>query len=412
MIITINKYYTLAFKKKNIQRGGWMFFYALNNFSSTLFNLLLATILINKISFDLWGQYVSFSLFANLSFFIFGFGNKDFLLREFSRNPSGLTTAWQSNFLQRFIFAILLSFLFLLLFYNRSSANALILVTWVLSSFLYKSLDAMILYKRAFLLSSLLEILGYAVIIITIYIYPVQSFTINILLSMLAFVALVKFLIGAYYFRSEIFPIKKVSAILLKENTLILSLPYFLPSLVGLLQSKTDMYCVAYFLSPQQLGKYQIFMSLLTIPHSIATFTVMPFIKNVYRLPQRSLKKLTRILTVTGIVISLPAIVIIFIIVEMYYHVPLSKWMYLLGYFQLIPLFIYFLKINIFFRYNKQYIVTYITLITGFVSFLLSVMLIPIYNIEGAMIANTITQWITLLFFFVGDYYYNKKNVG
>jgi len=404
MSITLNN--ILSLKRKDIKRSSWIFFSALNNFSPSFFNLLLATILIKKTSFDLWGHYVSFSLFTSLSFFILGFGNKDYLLREFSRAPSDLTKAWQSNFIQRLVFAILLSLLFLLFFSNHFSANAVILVAWVISAFLYKSLDVLIVYKRFFLFSSVLEILGFLAITIIIYIYPAQNFTIDILFLILALVTLVKFLISAYYLKLKIFPLKEILNIKLKGNTLFLSLPYFLPSLIGLLQGKTDLYCVAYFLSSIELGKYQIFMSLLTIPHSIAATIVMPFVKNIYRLPLKTLKKITTILTVIGVIGSLPSMVTIFFIVKLYYDISLSKWMYLLGYFQLIPLFIYFIKINQLFKYNKQYVVTYITLLTGLVSFFLSIIFIPIYNIEGAMIANTITQWITLLLFIIAENYY------
>ena len=210
------------------------------------------------------------------------------------------------------------------------------------------------------------------------------------------------------YFYRDIFPAGELWSGLLKGNTLLLSLPFFLPVFIGMMQGKMDLYCASYFLSQEQVGKYQVYMNLLTIPHSLAMFTVMPFIKNVYRLPSDSLKKITNKLNVAAFIAPLPALLIIYFIIQNYYHLQFSILMYVLGYIQLITFFLYFFKMQILIRYDKQNIIVWITLATAVLSFLTSMFLIPFWDIQGAIIANAVTQWATLLLFIYSNRLYQK----
>jgi len=406
MIISLYNYYTIILlKNKNLRkRGGIVFLNALNSLSTPLFNFFLAALIISKLSLGFWGEFVSLTLIVNLSSMLLSWGNKEYLLREFSRNPSGITENWLASLLQRFILCVALS-AFFFLFFHYSYYRTSYLIFWIIGLFLYKSLEVFILFKRAFLFSLIIEIAGFILLIAVAFFYPVREFNIDFFVLLFGIITILKLIAGVIYFRHDIFKQTKSTLVYLKQNSLLLSLLYFLPGFIGLLQGKIDLYCTAYFLSSDQVAKYQVFMNLLTIPHIMVTFITLPFIKNVYRLPLRSVKEIINMLSIAGLVVSLPAVIITYFIVENYYHIHLSLFMYIIAYVQLIPFFIYTLRINMLFKYDKQYVVTWITLITGLLGFLLSIILIPYWNIEGAISANTIIQWITLLFFMYSDRY-------
>ncbi len=412
MIVRVNKYFKALFSKnnRNTKRGIWIILYAFNGLSTPIFNLILSAVIVKKISLGFWGEFVSLSLIVTLSAFIIGWGNKDFLLREFSRVPAQIASNWQTNIFQRAILCLLAACSFFL-FINHSNYRICLLIFWIISTFLYKSLDVLILFKRLFSFSLLAETIGYAIVIGIVAIYDSKELTVDLLILILAIITFLKFLIGLWYLRKDIFPIVfKWGKFSLKTNTLFLSIPYFLPTLAGLLQSKVDIYCVAYFLSPSEVGGYQIFMNLLTVPHSLATFIVLPFIKNIYRMPVKSVKKIIKFLTLIGFVFSLPALIIIYFIMENYYKLHFSLSMYTYGFIMLLPFFMYTVKMNLLFKYDKQYVIVWITTLTGGISLLASIVLIPSLNIEGGIIAKTITQWITFLLFYMYTNRYLKSH--
>jgi len=390
--------------KKIQKRGIGVILYAFSNLSNPLFNIILSTILIKKISISFWGEYVAILLLANLFIIILGWGNKEFLLREFSRNPSKININWQTNLIQRFLLCFIL-IIFLYFFFDYSRQRVLLIVLFILSSFLYKSFEVLVLFKKAFLFSTILEITGYIFLIGMITLFSSEKFSIDLLLLLMVTMMIFKCMGTLWYFRFDIFPLKYSYNFFSSRNTLLLALPFFLPSLVGLIQAKIDLYCSIYFLSKYQVGEYQVYMNLLSIPHVAATYIIMPFIKNIYRLPIESINKIITRLSQIGIICSLPVILIIYIIIHKYYQFSFSIWMYVLGYLQLIPFFIYIFKIHLLFRFDQQKIIIWITLITALFGFIISILFIPYWKIEGAISANLLTQWLTLLFFVYSNRY-------
>src|SRR5690242_878226 len=64
---------------------------------SPLFSLLV----IRLASVSLWGDFVKVLIVAQLAAHVAGWGNKDYLLREFSRGPARVAAAWQSSLFTR-----------------------------------------------------------------------------------------------------------------------------------------------------------------------------------------------------------------------------------------------------------------------------------------------------------------------
>ncbi|HVD96657.1 MAG TPA: polysaccharide biosynthesis C-terminal domain-containing protein [Cytophagaceae bacterium] len=406
MSVLLNYYTEFIKNKKAKQRAVAVFLHIVNNFSAPFFNFLLSGIIIQRISISFWGEYISITLLLNLAIIILAWGNKDYLLRSFSKQPSLIKSYWQENLLQRLALCILLPAL-LFIFFDYTLLRTGLILLCILALFLYKSLEVLVLYHRSFLFSLILELTGYTALLAFAFFYPAPQLTIDFLLSTFGIITALKLILTAVYFRNDIFPFKKITGFF-KFNSLRVAIPFFLPALVGLLQGKMDLYCTSYFLAATEVGKYQVFMNLLTIPHALAGFAFMPFLKNIYRLPENSLLKIQRRVYLLSFLVPIPALFFIVLIFKKYYLLSLDPVMYLLGYFQLIPFFVYFLLIQLLFRRDKQMLVTKITLVTAVFNLIASVKLIPSLGIEGAMIANLATQWFTLICYF----YYEHKAYG
>lgn len=377
--------------------------YACNNLSAPVFNIVLSFILIKRVSLDFWGEYVTLFLVVNTCVMVLGWGNKEFLLREFSRNPSLIKGTWQNNLAYRGLLYCMLAVVLFICF-NYSAIRFLSVMAWITAFFLYKSTDVLILYKKTFTFSAVIESAGYMILAAVLLLCPQQALTLDAIVLWSAVIILLKCIISMWYLYDDIFPLQKSDPFFSTQNTLLLSLPFFLPSLAGMLQAKADLYSVAWFLSKDKVGEYQIFMNLINVPHIMAGFVIMPFLKNIYRLRMNSIDKIIRMMTIGGMLISLPVMGIIYIMIEYYYDFSFSVWMYILGYIQIIPFFVYLVKIHMLFRSDKQYVVIWVSLIAALFGFVFSILLIPYLGLEAAIFVSACTQWFTLALYS----YYNR----
>ena len=369
--------------------------YACNNLAAPVFNIVLSFILIKRVSLTLWGEYVSALLVINVCIMIAGWGHKEFLLRAFSKHPAQIKLNWQNNLVSRSILCCIIVAA-LSVYFDHSFVRLLSILAFIIFSFVYKSMDVLILYKKLFSFSAILELIGYALLTSVLLIYPAAQLTLDVVLLWSAAIIFMKCIISIWYLRNDIFPLQRVYSFFSLQNTLLLSLPFFLPSLAGLFQMKADLYAVAWFLTEENVGEYQIFTSLLNVPHLLAGFAVMPFLKNIYRLQTNSIDKIIRLMTLAGVLLSIPVIGVSYIMIEYYYGFSFSVWMYAFGYLQIIPFFIYLINIHMLFRSDRQYAVLGVLLIAAIFSFISSLLFIPYWGLEGAILVNALTQWLTL----------------
>jgi O-antigen/teichoic acid export membrane protein len=353
-------------------------------------NFIISFLVIRLKGIELWGEFVYFMIIISLVDFILAWGQREYLLREFSRNPSGISADWQKSVINRLPLVILfLSLLFLL---NLSLENKIIISFWLVSLFLYKSYDILVLYKKQFSFIIKLEMISLGVSV-TLLFLGVNYLDLTVLLLIYTVVSLFKTSIVFFYYYREIFPRVTIK---FEWAYLKICLPFFLPAFLGFIQSKTDLYCVAYFLSKKDVGEYQILITFFIYLQIFASFLITPFIKNIYRLPDASLKKLMISLFRAGMVISVPAIFLIWFVISTYYRFNFDTDIYIIGYFYVIPFYLYLVKLYDYFKHNKQNTVVYITILTTVVNLVLNIFFINRLGITGALLASTISQWIML----------------
>jgi O-antigen/teichoic acid export membrane protein len=352
---------------------------------------------------ELWGEFVYFMIIITLTDFVIAWGQRDYLLREFSRNPAGISIQWQRSLLNRLPLVILSLLFFFLLPY--SIEIKIIISSWLLSLFLYKSYDILVVYKKRFSLVIKLEIFSLVVFIVMLFVF-VDSLDLTILLLIYTITSFIKTGAVIWYFHHDVFPWQSVK---IESSFLKISLPFFLPAFLGLLQSKTDLYCVAYFLSKKEVGEYQILMTFLFYLQIIASLIITPFLKNIYRLPDRSLQKLMMSLFRIGVILSIPAIFFIRLILVNYYQFEFPLEIYFISFFYVIPFYYYLVTMYQYFKHNRQKMVVYINLLATFINLVLSILLIDRLGIIGALVAGTTSQWFMFILFVTIDRLSRKK---
>jgi len=357
-------------------------------------NFIISLLVIRFKGIELWGEFVYFMIVITLTDFILAWGQREYLLREFSRNPSGFSVDWQKSVMNRLPLVIISLSIFLLL--DFSLENKIFISFWLLSLFLYKSYDILVLYKKQFLFIIKLEIISLILFVALFFIY-VESLDLTVLLLLYTVISLIKAATAIYYFHQDVLPWSYVK---FDKTFLKTSLPFFLPAFLGFIQSKTDLYCVAYFLSKKEVGEYQILITFLFYLQIFASLLITPFLKNIYRLPDVSLKKIMTSLFRIGVIISIPAIFTIRFVLSNYYQLEYSLDIYIIGYFYVIPFYLNLVKLYQYFKHNKQNIVVYVTILVTGINLVLNIVFINKLGIKGALLASTISQWIMLILLF------------
>jgi O-antigen/teichoic acid export membrane protein len=376
---------------KYAKRLSLIFANAANTLLLPILNISVSLLVIRFASVALWGKFVYILIIVNLTNHILMWGNKDYLLKEFSKSPGSIIGKWQSCLKTRSI--LLPFFIPVLFFFDFPLITKVFIFLWVFFSLVYNSFDVIIVYRQKFAFSVLMEIFVLALLIASVVVFY-DSLNIDLLLMLFAASTMVKSLILIYYFRRDLF-----SRYLAKFNLQILmaALPFFMLGLSGMLQSKIDLYSVAYFLGEKEVGSYQVIINLLIYVQTFSNIILIPFVKNVYRLPLEKVQKISRWLFTVGVAIALPALLIIYYVLRLLYRIEISTAFLLLGALFILPIFYYLPKIYTLFKNDYQNKVVLINVFGIFANLMLNILLIPAFGMIGAIAASASAQWIMLI---------------
>lgn len=365
-----------------------------HNLLLPIINTSVSLLVIRFASSSLWGEFVFVLILVNFAAHILRWGNRDYLLREFSLKPAAMTTLWQTSLLSRLPVWIL--FIPIAVLLNLSPDVKIVLMLWVLLALVYQSFDVVVIFKQKFKLALFLEFVSLLLLIAAIIIFR-HTLSLNLLVFLFATQVLLKMLVLAYCFRKDLLREMRgrFEIAFFRE-----ALPFFMLGFSGMLISRIDLYSVAYFLSDDQVGQYQVLINLLLYLQSIASFIIAPFIKYLYRLPTAAIKKATLLLAATGIVLNVPATAALYFILSYYYHFIFSADIFVLSYFFVAAGYFYVIKVQELFRNYKQNVVVYLCFFYTIINLLLNIFLIPLWEIKGALVATTAVQWMLTLSYF------------
>ena len=86
---------------KNISRFKLVVSGGVFNLAIPFGNLLISVLFIRLTSQTFYGTIASVLILFDLAFNVISWGNKEFLLREFSKSPSRINALWSASFLNR-----------------------------------------------------------------------------------------------------------------------------------------------------------------------------------------------------------------------------------------------------------------------------------------------------------------------
>ncbi len=374
------------FDSKFRKRFGAILANSANTLFLPFFNLAISLLVIRLASVALWGAFVSVLIVVNLANHVMFWGNKEYVLREISRFPGRMTKIWQSNVLTRLIifggFAIIL-FLLPLPFQRQG-----LIFLWGFAALVYQSFDAFVIYRRKFLAAFALE--GISAVFLAGYLFlEKHSLSLDVLIAGFAVTMLLKALGMLALFRNDVFA-RFIGKIDLKYFQT--ALPFFLLGLSGMLQSRTDLYCVAYFLPDSEVGHYQVLINWLIYVQVIASLILQPFLKNIYRLSFVAVKKIAGKLLLTGVLMVAATLPAIYFVLKYIYHFEIAVSLLFWGGIFVLPIFYYLPTIYILYKQARQRIVLHINIFGILANLFLNLILIKPFGISGALAASGLAQ--------------------
>lgn len=362
-----------------------------NNLLLPVLNISISLLVIRFASVNLWGKFVYILILVNLTNHILMWGNKDYLLKEFSQSPGCVAEKWQGCLKSRSI--LLPLFIPILFLFDFPSAAKILIFLWVFFSLLYNSFSVVIIYRQKFTFSVLMEISVLALLIAAVIVLR-DRLNIDLLIILFAASILLKSLILISYFRLYLF--SRYSA-KFDFQILIAALPFFMLGLSGMLQSKIDLYSVAYFLGEKEVGSYQVIINLFIYVQTFSYVILIPFVKNIYRLPLEKVQKISRRLFAAGIGIAVPALVLIYFVLTLLYQIQISIAFLFWGGVFILPIFLYLPKIYTLFKNEYQNKVVLINLFGILANLILNIILIINFGMIGAIAASASAQFIMVI---------------
>lgn len=376
------------------------------NLSTSVFSAVISLLVIRLCSPQLWGAAVEILLWIGIAAHLLYWGNRDFLLREFSLEPMNLHFHWQRNMHAR-IWLFFAAFLIPLVLPIDFKLK-LMLPLFLGARFLYQSYDVIILFKKRFLTSIVFETIAFVIIITFIWFYyPVLS--INGLVAIFTTTEFVK-AAGMYIVFHKEFPLKSLR---FHKEYFSKALPFFLLGFTGLFQSRVDLICVTFYLPRPQVAQYQVYINFLLVVQAASNFILAPFVKNIYRLKHDSIMRIAIRLFLIGIICTAIAIPSINYILQTLYHFRLPMLTLISGGLFVIPVYYYSPIIYYILKLNGQRALLTINIAGIIVALILNVIFIPNSSngISGAIDAIAITQWLLLIGCLVTGRINSRKNV-
>ena len=339
---------------------------------------------------EIWGAFVSLLLFVLIAQQVVNWGNKEYLVREFSQSPARIAKEHSAILTTRFPLVLLFTAMAAIWFPMEYIGYIFL---WLAGRFLTQSCEALVVFEKDFNASLWIEIACVGFFFALFWFWQVSLFMV------LAFYSLYQFIRGiAYFFRFRRFV--KSGSLEFKKPFFKKALPFFLLSVLGFLVSKADVYAVDYFTPSTVTAEYQIINSLLVFVASASAFVYAPFTKNLYRSNVEVVQRTHRLVIISGLAIIPPALVCIHYVLLFYLAVSFSWPFYALAILYIFPHFAYGTKVISLFRENREKRVIAILASSAICNIAVSSVLLYFgYGIIGALAGAVAAQFLNWFLF-------------
>jgi O-antigen/teichoic acid export membrane protein len=378
--------------EKNRNRIFVILLHAFSQFLPSIANLVLSVLVVRLFAPQWWGEIAALQLYQYLAVQVVAWGNKDVLLKSFSRDPGKLSVEFINSFANRLW--LLLPVIAIACLFQDNAVAGIHLAIWIACRFVQQSVDAPSLFLRKFNAVILSEIGSLIIVAGALYTYQGVSFSNILLIVSLGQIIKTLFQLIAFY---SLF--KGMSLVKVDWSFFRTSFPFMLLGLLGILQQKTDMIFVIRFTNDLDIARYQVFTTFYLLALSIPMLIAGPFVKNVYRVSSSAMGNIQFVYAIAGVFLNLVIFTGSYLLLEYLYHFHFDIEMYVLAWLSASLTYLFSLKIIRFYKSDKQMLVLRISLGSVLVNAVISIMLLPVLGITGALIANVSSQVFLLLCF-------------
>lgn len=386
------------------RRGRMVITNSLNNLAIPLFSLLVSWLVIRRESVERWGELVAVMIVTQLAAHVMHWGHKEYLLRAFSLNPTKIVSSWHTALSTRLL--LFIPYLPVLFLFNWSGGRIAAAFLWTLFLVLSQSVEVLVVYRRAFGVALLVEVGHYLLLLGGIALWP-GTLTVDRLIGLFTLVAAAK-TAGLWWFFRKV-TLKGWSRP--QFPYFAHAFTFFLIGFSGTLNSRIDLYSVSYFLTPGEVGQYQILINLLLYVQALSNFILLPFAKGLYRLDLAVILKVALRLLSVGLLVTPPALFVIHLLLRILYNISLPWIYWLVGGAYVLPIYFYAPVVYALFKANRQKVVIQASLFGALLNVLLNLWLIPNLGILGALLATTLSQWFNLPIYLLAAHRIESKIV-
>lgn len=377
-------------KNKSLKRLGLITNNTLRQILISVFSMVIPFLVIHFSSKEIWGSFVSVFLYCLLVLQIINWGNKEYLLREFSKNPKEISIYLSENMATRFPLVVLFFVIGLFLFPISFSVWILI---WLLGRYLMHATEALVFYEKKFNGSILIELITFSFFGILFYLFR-NDITVYFLIVIFSLYQFLKGILYVGLFKNWL----SIQNFTFRINYFKAALPFFILSILGFLGSKIDLYIIENLESKTITAEYQIINSLLVFCMSITALVYSPFTRLLYRNTSQIVDKAKNILAYIGLIIVPVSLLIIYFILELYLKVELEFYFYLIAFAYVYPCYVYGLDIIDLFKQHKEKTVVLVLTIGVILNSILSASFLYLgHGIIGALSGSAIAQLVILL---------------
>ncbi len=256
-------------------------------YSVPLFSFSITFFFIRWFSLNSWGQVSKYYLWINILCTITNFGAGGLLMRQFSIEPGNINSNLYSSLFIRFPIVILsVLFIFIL---QIPLELCLVFSLILIVKTIQQTFETIIHFNREYKTILFAELVSNALLILILFLLKSTLFQLFFIFIVYLIIECVKTLF--YVFNSKNIFDKNLH-ISLEKLQLKRHLPFFLLSIVGLLNLKFDQLFSSLHFNNEQIGKYQLISSMQAIAVSFFSAITQPFIRNLYRMSEVLYRKL------------------------------------------------------------------------------------------------------------------------
>jgi O-antigen/teichoic acid export membrane protein len=349
-------------------------------------NQLLSIIIIRYYTDEWWGKIVELQLVFYFVTSVCAWGNKEFLLREFSRHPFRITDLFQRSARSRAIVLLVPSVVILFFLYPVFiSVN---LVCWVGMRFIAQSYESLITYEKKFNAALWSEYIALAFLCGgALILHSSLTFNSVLLLLSCSYVLRTGFLAVSFRTYTRNFSGSVFDPSMLKEAAVFMLLAF-----TGLVQTKIDLFILDMLMKKSDLSKYQVITNFVILIKMCSAFLLYPYLKNIYRVHKSKIPGITNMVLLYGIPITLAGLLVQYLFLHYVYRYTSEPLYYVFGLLSALPAFWFGPVVFYLFRQNRQMDVVWIN-IAGIVSnSICCIVFIPLWGISGGLLANALAQ--------------------